>query len=308
MRKTILQLIFSLALLLIASCGRDDNGGGSGNSCGQVSNVSFNSYAVSISLSFQAAGNANSYRVEYGPTGFVLGTGKSVVTSNTYVEIKDLNPATTYDFYITSICSSTQSSTPYKLSSVTTQTSQCSGITTAAFYQFDATTMTMQITYSGFSYDHHEVEYGPAGFVPGSGTKLNASGNTLNITSLVTNQTYDFYVRTYCQANDANAFKKYTYTATPSCPVPFQLNSTLISGSCNSGTATRSFSWSSYGNPVSYSISLIQDVNGQPGSVHHTTSNKSVAIGNMFCNWKGFYVRSNCADGSSSAWAGPFIF
>lgn len=299
-----------MGLVFLIGCGRDGNGGSnSSNSCGQVSNVHFEAYPTVVSLNFQGGNNANSYRIEYGPTGFVLGTGKAAVTSNTFYEVKDLNPSTTYDFYITGICSSTESSAPYKLSSVTTQPTQCSGTTNATFYQYNPTVLNIVFTYSG-SFVKHDIEYGPAGFVPGSGTKkTGGNGETsMTITNMVTNQIYDFYVRTYCATNDANAFKKYTYTATPTCPMPFNLNSYLISGNCNSGTATRGLSWSSYGSPASYEISLIQSATGQPGSIHHTTSSTSIAFGNMFCDWKGFYVRSKCADGSLSAWAGPYLF
>lgn len=311
MNKKTLQIFFMLCLFFLAGCGRGgDTGSGSGSGCGQVSNVTFDVFPSAITVFFHSVSGANSFRVEYGPTGFMAGTGKTVVTSSAYVELKDLNPSTTYDIFITSICSSTQSSAPYKLNSVTTQPSQCNGTTTAEFYQLDATNMNIVFNYSGSSFLHHAVEYGPAGFVLGTGTKMNASNHasTLQISNLTTNQMYDFYVKTYCATNDSNTFKKYTYTATPTCPKPFNLHSYLISGSCNSGTATRGFSWSSYGSPVSYEVSLIQNANSQPGAVHHTTSNTSMAFGNMFCNWVGFYVRSKCADSSVSSWAGPYLF
>jgi hypothetical protein len=58
----------------------------------------------------------------------------------------------------------------------------------------------------------------------------------------------------------------------------------------------------------SYTISLIQNVTDPPSSQIFTTSNTSIAISNMYCNWKGFYVKANCANGNSGDWAGPFIF
>lgn len=307
------SVVFTVLLSIIAlmGCSRDESSPKNNNNCGKVSNVSFQTYPSSVSLTFSSGNNANSYRIEYGQTGFLVGTGKVLVTSNTYAEIQDLLSATTYDFYITGICSSTESSEPYKLSSVTTQQSNCKGTTTAEFYQFDASQMIMPIAYSGGSFSYHEVEFGPTGFVFGTGTRIKGGNGegTLYFNNLQLNQTYDFYVHTYCSAGDANAFKKYVYTATPTCPKPFNLNSYIISGACNVGMgATRGFSWSSYGSPQSYTISLIQNITDQPGGQEFTTSNTSIAISNMYCNWKGFFVRANCSNGTSGDWAGPFIF
>lgn len=45
-----------------------------------------------------------SWQVEYGPHGFVPGTGARIVTSNNPHTITGLNPSTSYDFYVRSIC------------------------------------------------------------------------------------------------------------------------------------------------------------------------------------------------------------
>lgn len=43
-----------------------------------------------------------------------------------------------------------------------------------------------------------EIEYGPAGFTQGEGTTITATSHPVNITSLDTLSTYDFYVRAHC--------------------------------------------------------------------------------------------------------------
>lgn len=48
---------------------------------------------------------------------------------------------------------------------------------------------------TGTSWD---VEYGPAGFMPGSGTVVNATNDTLTITGLMASTAYDFYVTDSC--------------------------------------------------------------------------------------------------------------
>lgn len=47
-----------------------------------------------------------------------------------------------------------------------------------------------------------QVEYGPAGFSPGSGTMLTASSNSITVTGLSPSVTYDCYVRDSCGAGD----------------------------------------------------------------------------------------------------------
>lgn len=46
----------------------------------------------------------STYLVEYGPSGFALGTGTVVTTTADSVWVTGLLPATTYDFYVSSIC------------------------------------------------------------------------------------------------------------------------------------------------------------------------------------------------------------
>lgn len=50
------------------------------------------------------------------------------------------------------------------------------------------------------------IEYGPSGFTPGSGTPLTTTSNPLNITNLNAITEYDFYVQSDCGARVLNAF------------------------------------------------------------------------------------------------------
>src|SRR5690606_16399597 len=48
--------------------------------------------------------NGSSFNVQYGVTGFVLGTGEIVEVSSTATTLTDLTPHTTYDFYVQQSC------------------------------------------------------------------------------------------------------------------------------------------------------------------------------------------------------------
>lgn len=58
----------------------------------------------SVDLGWTENGTATSWTVEYGPTGFALGTGTQVVTSVNPYQVTGLNSATTYDFYVKANC------------------------------------------------------------------------------------------------------------------------------------------------------------------------------------------------------------
>lgn len=304
------NFFYFLLIVFLFGCSREDHSDEQANNCGKVENVTFSTTTSSITVYFSGGKNSNSYQIEYGLTGFSQGSGTKLTTSNTFAKIEDLTSSTTYDFYITGICSSSENSAAYKLSSITTQQSQCKGDASVEFFQYDPNEVNLKFSYSSGSIYKYEVEYGPKGFLLGSGVrqKTETWSSSLSIKNLPFETAYDFYIRAFCTDGDSNSFKKFTYTTSTSCPKPFNLNSYVISGSCNVGLgATRGFSWSSYGSPQSYTISLIQDINGPPSAQTFTTSNKSIAISNMYCLWKGFYVKSNCG-GKSSDWAGPFIF
>ncbi len=60
-------------------------------------------------LNWTAPDSQSSWSIEYGPSGFTLGSGTLVenITETTYT-LTDLNPVTTYDFYVQGTCSDTE--------------------------------------------------------------------------------------------------------------------------------------------------------------------------------------------------------
>ncbi len=63
------------------------------------------------------------WKIEYGLTGFTLGTGSFVYANVPYKDMQNLQPNTTYDFYIQAFCSSTDSSAFSPVFSLTTECS-----------------------------------------------------------------------------------------------------------------------------------------------------------------------------------------
>jgi hypothetical protein len=69
------------------------------------------STSSSADLSWTEVGSATVWNIEYGPLGFVMGTGTTVlgVTSNPYT-LTGLSIETAYDYYVQAVCSSSDSS------------------------------------------------------------------------------------------------------------------------------------------------------------------------------------------------------
>lgn len=295
---------------LLASCSAESNA----PSCPKIATAYFSPAATAINLNYETTTSANSYKIEHGPTGYTPGTGSSVITSNPYLQIDNLTPSTTYDVYITSICDAQNSSEPYKLSSITTTPSQCTGSVTMSISQFSPNYISLAFYYSDSSPEKYDVEYGLHGFAQGTGTKVSTtSGNyTLDISPIQPDTNYDIYVRAVCNGNDPSAYVKYQYTSISSCPKPYNLSSYNISGSCNAGSGeSRAFSWSyDSAAPTSYTFCIVSgtDLPSATGGNSYTTSNQSISFSGLYCLWDAFYVRANCTDGSSSQWAGPFYW
>lgn len=294
--------------IVLNSCSAEN-----GVSCPKVKNGDFSVSATSINVYYEGAQEANSYLVEYGPAGFTQGTGISQATSNNSATFSNLIPSTTYDVYVTSICSAEDRSQPYKMLSITTNPSECTGAASLSFFQYNPNSIDLTCSYSMGSPEKYDIEYGIHGFALGSGTKISttSSQNTLSINNIQGSTHYDFYIRAACSSTDASAYTKFEYTTIDHCPKPINLNTYNVSGSCNVGLGeTRAFSWSyPYGVVGSYTISLVSDRSTNPDAGNTSvTSSNGISFSRMYCNWKAFYVKATCTDGSSSAWAGPYYF
>lgn len=115
MKKLITLFVFTL---LVLSCGNDDD---ITPVCDSVTNVTANSITNnSATISWNGSDTSASYDLEYGITGFTQGNGTLVSEINTTTELTQLQANTTYDIYIKTICSSTNTSLYTNVYSFTT--------------------------------------------------------------------------------------------------------------------------------------------------------------------------------------------
>lgn len=68
------------------------------------------------------------------------------------------------------------------------------------------TTSTADVYWTGGGATHFNVEYGMAGFTPGTGTVVASSNDTLTLSSLMAYTDYEFYVRDSCGVGNVSAY------------------------------------------------------------------------------------------------------
>ncbi|MEP0481309.1 MAG: fibronectin type III domain-containing protein, partial [Nonlabens sp.] len=150
-----------------------------------------------------------------------------------------------------------------------------------------------------------EVEYGPVGFTPGSGTVDNATTNPWTIGGLSASTSYDVYVRADCGMGDISSNQgPLNFTTTDSCPVPSAFNPVTQSAD------TVQFTWDTNGNVSSnYEIEYAPSpyVQGAGGTTVLGFSAPFASVTGLTSNTSyDFYVRIDCGMGDFSGWAGPY--
>ena len=76
--------------------------------CPQTSPLTASNVGSSTAdISWTAGGSETSWNVEYGPTGFTLGSGNNTNVTNTSYAMTGLTPSTDYDVYVQAVCSAT---------------------------------------------------------------------------------------------------------------------------------------------------------------------------------------------------------
>ncbi|MCT4628457.1 fibronectin type III domain-containing protein [Winogradskyella sp.] len=116
------KITFLFVLFLIVfSCGSDDDD--TIDACVEVTNVQVNNITTSsATVSWADTNEESTYVLEYGISGFVLGSGTTVTETTTSTNLSNLEPSTTYDVYVQAVCSTNNTSLFTDVYSFTTET------------------------------------------------------------------------------------------------------------------------------------------------------------------------------------------
>jgi uncharacterized repeat protein (TIGR03806 family) len=90
--------------------------------CAAVTNVTASMITdTSVLVTWEDSVNTlSSYELEYGTSGFSIGSGTSITSTTTSIEITDLIPYTTYDIYVKAICADDNESPNSEVANFTT--------------------------------------------------------------------------------------------------------------------------------------------------------------------------------------------
>jgi hypothetical protein len=145
------------------------------------------------------------------------------------------------------------------------------------------------------------VQWGPVGFTPGTGTAINGiSGTTTTITGMSDNTTYQYYVQNDCGGSPGAWVGPFTFTTNTPCPDP----TSITAGSITSNSAQ--ISWTN-GLPNWEMQWGLTGFTFGTGINSNLTTNPYTMGGLLANTTYDIYIRDNC-DSLYSNWVGPITF
>ena len=201
--KKLLWLAVACAFLF--GCSKDDDS--SNNNCAKAENISIDQInSNSVFFSWDTGGNS-AFEFEYGINGFALGSGQVVQTSQTEYLVEGLEPSTTYEIFLRSNCGSDGYSDYISgIFQTLVQVDICNAPSNLAL-------VTVSDTSIGLTWDENnetawQVEFGPIGYIPGTGTPISSTDPNYNIVGLLPSTTYEIYVRADCGTDGFSAYSE----------------------------------------------------------------------------------------------------
>ena len=196
--------LYCFILLLVLSCSsssddsnNDNNDDDNGITIINPTNISESSISDnSATVSWSAITTSTEYQIEYGLSGFSLGSGQTIVLQSPTHTFNNLSPETSYDFYVRAGFSGEFSDW---IGPNTFQTFQSCELP-MSFSRTVLSNNEVEITWSDPQPDLTiEIEYGLSGFDQGSGSIVETtdSGSYI-LNNLQPSTDYNFYVRANC--------------------------------------------------------------------------------------------------------------
>lgn len=249
--------------------------------------------------------SGNEWEIEYGVSGFTIGNGTSVDFTSTSSLINGLNATVDYDFYIRTKCADDDYSVWVGPVSPGIELVTCTAPTNVSAVRLATDATKVTVTWVGAPDGNSwQVQYGNAGFTIGSGTILASATQSKVVTNLLATASYDFYVRSNCDANQNSTWVGPIVVnagGSSACTAPTNFNA--VRSATDSSQAT--LSWTPGGNVSTWEIQYgnVGFTAGNGTSVTASTSTK-VLTGLQTTSYD-FYVRAVCSGTGNSSWVGP---
>lgn len=150
--------------------------------------------------------NGSLWNVLWGPPGFnqASGSGNKItgVSTNPYT-LTGLGADSCYSFYVQDTCSGIGSGPwvgPFTFCTPPT----CPAPTNLGVIVSSIATNSADIYWTSGGATNFNIEYGPVGFVKGTGSRMQVTNDTTTLSSLNSATSYEFYVRDSCSATDTS--------------------------------------------------------------------------------------------------------
>lgn len=256
-------------------------------------------------VAWDAHGTTN-WVIEFDTLGFTPGNGNSTIenTTDNPFTLTGLSPEQTYDVYVWADCGADGLSDTLGPINFTTQP-VCPAPTNLTVS--DIGTDTAVVAWDAHGTSNWVIEYDTVGYVQGSSSNatITTTDNPFTLTGLDSEYTYDVYVWADCGTPDglSTVTGPESFTTQPTCLAPTGLMATVNSsttadlGWTENGSATE---WQVQYGPAGFTLGS--------GNIESATANPHPITGLTGNTDYGFYVRSVCAVGDTSAWTGPFAF
>lgn len=153
----------------------------------------------------QTGGTA--WNIEWGPQGFIQASGTGNIingVTNPYT-LTSLGADSCYDYYVQQDCGASGTSNwvgPFTFCTPPT----CPAPTNLGVDPGQITLNSAGVYWTTGGSANWNIEYGPAGFTQGAGSRMQATNDTLVLNNLMSGTEYEFYVRDSCSATDTSAW------------------------------------------------------------------------------------------------------
>ncbi len=165
----------------------------------------------SSSAVLQWTSNGTLWNIEWGPQGFLQGSGSTGggnvirgVTSNPFL-LTGLGADSCYDFYVQDSCTGLGTGAwagPFTFCTKPT----CPAPTDLGVDPAALTINSADVYFTPGYATNYEIQYGSIGFTLGSGNTVTATNDTVTLSSLTAGTGYEFYVRDLCSTTDSSAW------------------------------------------------------------------------------------------------------